>query len=131
MVITAVGSVAFASLGAAQQGIAAVIVIGLIALGLLGPYSYLAGAMALDFGGRKGGATAAGLIDGVGYLGGILAGDTVARLATGLGWRTVFVLLAGVAASSAFAACALFIQQRRDIRTITAPDTLQSSTPAR
>src|SRR5262249_17850449 len=35
---------------------------------LIGPYSYLAGAISLDFGGKRGGATACGIIDGVGYL---------------------------------------------------------------
>ena len=42
---------------------------------LIGPYSYLAGAISLDFGGKRGGATACGIIDGVGYLGGVLAGE--------------------------------------------------------
>ena len=54
--------------------------IGVIAFCLLGRYSYLAGASALDFGGKQGGAASSGLIDGVGYLGGVLAGDSVARL---------------------------------------------------
>ena len=43
--------------------------IGLIAFCLLGPYSYLGGAFALDFGGKQAGAVSSGLIDGVGYLG--------------------------------------------------------------
>jgi len=36
---------------------------------VIGPYSFFAGAMSLDFGGRQGSATASGLIDGIGYLG--------------------------------------------------------------
>ena len=32
---------------------------------LLGPYSYLGGGLALDFGGRHGSATASGIIDGI------------------------------------------------------------------
>ena len=53
---------------------------------LIGPYSYLAGAISLDFGGKRGGATACGIIDGVGYLfGGVLAGNVVARL-SGTRW---------------------------------------------
>jgi hypothetical protein len=43
---------------------------------MIGPYSYLAGAIALDLGGKAGGATTSGTIDAVGYLGEILAGDT-------------------------------------------------------
>src|SRR5215467_9133787 len=51
-----------------------------VAFTLIGPYSYLAGAISLDFGGKQGSATASGVIDGIGYLGGVLAGDTVARI---------------------------------------------------
>lgn len=85
--------------------------IGVVAFCLLGPYSYLAGAFALDFGGKQAGAASSGIIDGVGYLGGALAGDTVARLAVTVGWRGVFVSLALVSALSAVAAGYLFFYQ--------------------
>ena len=55
-----------------------------VAFCLLGPYSYLAGAMSLDFGGKEGSATASGLIDGFGYLAGILSGNGMAHLAVDL-----------------------------------------------
>jgi sugar phosphate permease len=89
-----------------------VILIGVIAFGLLGPYSYLAGAFALDFGGKQGAASSSGIIDGVGYFGGVLAGDTVARLSVASGWRSVFLALAVVTALSAAAAACLFLVQR-------------------
>jgi sugar phosphate permease len=92
------------------------VLISVIAFCLLGPYSYLAGAFALDFGGKQGGAASSGLIDGVGYLGGVLAGDSVARLSVALGWRGVFVALAGVSAFSVFAAGYLFVYQRTQER---------------
>jgi hypothetical protein len=38
------------------------------------------------------------VIDGVGYLGGVLAGDTVARIAVGAGWSGAFGFLAAVSA---------------------------------
>ena len=88
----------------------------LAALGLLGPYSYLAGAMALDFGGRKGGATASGIIDGVGYLGAMLAGDPVARLATSLGWQSVFGALAALSSVCVGVGGALYLMERRQLR---------------
>jgi sugar phosphate permease len=69
-----------------------------VAFCLLGPYSYLAGAMALDFGGREGSATASGMIDGFGYLAGILSGNGMAHLAVTYGWQTMFLVLACVAA---------------------------------
>src|SRR4029077_14141089 len=88
------------------------VVIGVIAFCLLGPYSYLAGAFALDFGGKQAGESSSGIIDGVGYLGGVVGGDSVARLSVALGWRGVFVALAIVSLLSAFAAGYLFVFQR-------------------
>lgn len=83
--------------------------IGLVAFCLLGPYSYLGGAYALDFGGKQGGALASGLIDGVGYLGGALAGDTVARISVAFGWKGVFMALAVVCAAAAAGAGYLYV----------------------
>jgi sugar phosphate permease len=88
-----------------------VALVGVAAFCLLGPYSYLAGAFALDFGGKQAGATSSGIIDGVGYLGAVLAGDTVARLAVKFGWNGVFIALAVVSALSALAAGFLFLHQ--------------------
>jgi len=85
----------------------------LIAFTLLGPYSYLAGAVALDFGGAGGSATASAIIDGVGYLGGVLAGDSVARISVAWGWDGAFRALAAVAALSAIAAITLLVLRRR------------------
>jgi len=89
-----------------------VLLIAAVAFFLLGPYSYLGGAIALDLGGSQGGAASSGIIDGVGYLGGVLAGDTVARISVDWGWRGVFVSLAGVTALSALAAAWLYFHQR-------------------
>jgi OPA family glycerol-3-phosphate transporter-like MFS transporter len=94
---------------ATSGSIRAVVIIGAIAFCVLGPYSYLGGAFALDFGGKQGGAIASGLIDGIGYLGGILAGDTVARISVGFGWKGVFVALAVVCALAAAGAAYLFL----------------------
>ena len=89
--------------------------IGVVAFCLIGPYSYLGGAFALDFGGKQAGAASSGIIDGVGYLGGVLAGDTVARISGAFGWHGVFVALASVSGASAVAAGFLYFQQRRRI----------------
>ncbi len=88
------------------------ILVGLVGFTLLGPYSYLAGAMSLDFGGEKGSATAAGIIDGFGYMAGWISGDTVARVAVAFGWRTAFVALAGVSLVTALVAVVLAGHQR-------------------
>ena len=85
-----------------------------VAFCLLGPYSYLAGAMSMDFGGKQGSATASGLIDGIGYFAGILSGNGMAHLAVNYGWQTMFLVLAAVAGvTSVVAALALWQQHRR------------------
>ncbi len=83
----------------------ALALVGSVAFLLIGPYSYLAGAISLDLGGKRGGATASGIIDGVGYLfGGVLAGMVVASRSEALGWDGVFRMLAGAAILTAAAA---------------------------
>jgi OPA family glycerol-3-phosphate transporter-like MFS transporter len=83
-----------------------VALVAIVAFLIVGPYSFLGGAISLDFGGKQGSGTASGLIDGVGYLGGVLSGDSVARISVALGWNGAFLVLAGVAALSSLAAAA-------------------------
>jgi OPA family glycerol-3-phosphate transporter-like MFS transporter len=89
------------------------ILVALVGFMLLGPYSYLAGAMSLDFGGKHGSATAAGIIDGFGYMAGWLSGDTVARIAVDFGWRRAFLSLVVVSLLTALVAMVLAAHQRR------------------
>jgi sugar phosphate permease len=93
-----------------------VLLVAAVAFTLIGPYSYLAGAISLDFGGKQGAATASGVIDGVGYLGGVLAGDTVARISVSFGWQGAFTALAGVGLLSSLAAALFLIDQRRPVK---------------
>lgn len=102
-----------ASRGSATPPLLSVLMIGIVAFCLLGPYSYLGGAFALDFGGKRAGAAASGIIDGIGYLGGALAGGGVAKVSVLFGWRGVFVSLAAISAASALAAGYLYIHERR------------------
>ncbi|HXJ92492.1 MAG TPA: MFS transporter [Terriglobia bacterium] len=102
---------AYGGLGSSKTG--PVLLVALVAFLILGPYSYLAGAIALDFGGKQGSATASGFIDGVGYLGGVLAGNTVAQVSVTYGWKGAFAMLAGVAWLSSVAAAVYWIHQRR------------------
>jgi sugar phosphate permease len=93
------------------------VAIGTIAFCLLGPYSYLGGAFALDFGGKQGSAVASGLIDGIGYLGGAVAGDSVARISVAFGWQGVFATLAAVTALAAAGAAYLHSISARVVST--------------
>jgi sugar phosphate permease len=94
-----------------------IVMIGVVAFCVLGPYSYLGGAFALDFGGKQASAASSGIIDGIGYLGGVLAGDSVARLAVAFGWDGVFVTLAGVSALATLCAGVLHLINTRAART--------------
>lgn len=91
----------------------AVVLVTAVALVMLGPYSYLAGAVALDFGGKRSSASAAGIIDGVGYLGGVVAGRTVAEISVTYGWHGAFLALAGAAGISALVALVYLLVQLR------------------
>ncbi len=95
--------------------------IGAVAFLLIGPYSLLAGAMAMDLGGKRGSATAAGLIDSAGYLGGVLSGYFVGALAQAGGWGRAFHFLAAVALVSALAASAHVWLNRRGAASAPAP----------
>jgi sugar phosphate permease len=85
----------------------------LVAFLMIGPYSYLGGAIALDFGGKRGSATVCGIIDGSGYLGGVLAGDSMARISVAYGWRGAFVVLAAVCWVLSLAAAVYWHNQTR------------------
>lgn len=89
-----------------------VMLVALVAFLMIGPYSYLGGAISLDFGGKQGSGTAAGIIDGIGYLGGVLAGERMAAISTAYGWRGAWLVLAGVAALSCVAAFFFLLNQR-------------------
>jgi len=70
---------------------------------LYGPDALLSGAAAQDIGGLEAAATATGLVNGVGSLGGILEGLTLPPLSAYFGWNWLFPLLAGLGLCSALA----------------------------
>ncbi|WP_223651242.1 MFS transporter [Hymenobacter psoromatis] len=94
----------------------------LVGLLLLGPYSFLAGAMSLDAGGQQGAATASGLVDAVGYAGGTGALWLTGALAQRQGWGHAFLALAGLAVVTAGAALVFYLtQERRPVVTASIP----------
>lgn len=90
----------------------AIVLIAAAGFLLIGPYSYLAGVISLDFGGKRSSALACGIIDGAGYLAGVLAGEPLARLVQSTGWNNAFLVLAGVTLLTALVAY-LFQRQLR------------------
>jgi OPA family glycerol-3-phosphate transporter-like MFS transporter len=104
-------ALAYADFGGSKA--APVALVTLVAFVMIGPYSYLAGAISLDFGGKQGSATASGLIDGAGYLGGVLAGNSFASVSVMWGWKGAFASLAAVALLSSIAAAYLNNERRQ------------------
>jgi sugar phosphate permease len=86
-----------------------------VAFLMLGPYSYFAGAISLDFGGKHGSATAAGIIDGISYLGAVTAGGGMGRISVAYGWRGAFTVLAAVCWLSSVAALVYLRNQRKAV----------------
>ncbi|HEX8754805.1 MAG TPA: MFS transporter [Steroidobacteraceae bacterium] len=100
--------------GGADTGLP-IALVGAVAFCLLGPYAYLGGAMALDFGGKAAGAVASGIIDGVGYLGAVFAGVGGAKIAVTFGWRGLFATLAVIGGVGAIGAGVLYAMERRAV----------------
>jgi OPA family glycerol-3-phosphate transporter-like MFS transporter len=113
MMLTALVLLVLAYGGFGGSKIAPVALVAVVAFLMIGPYSYLAGAISLDFGGKQGSATASGLIDGAGYLGGVFAGNTFATISVIFGWKGAFATLSGVSLLSGVAAAFYLHHQRR------------------
>jgi sugar phosphate permease len=107
--LTQLAAFAQAHLGAAlNRDVLAVALVGVAGFFLLAPYSMVGGGViALDFGGRKTAATAAGLLDGTGYLAASLAGAPVAELVVHRGWPLAYSLMAALTMLGALACAAL------------------------
>jgi OPA family glycerol-3-phosphate transporter-like MFS transporter len=108
LLLTGVALVGLGQLDPGTGKYGPICLVALVAFLMMGPYSYLSGAIALDFGGKQGSATTCGIIDGIGYLGGYLAGGSMAKISVVFGWRGAFFVLAGIAWLSSFTA-ALFL----------------------
>src|SRR5205807_7712925 len=89
----------------------ALAMIAAVAFALMAPYTFCSGVMALDLGGRRGGGTAAGLIDAAGYLGAVLSGLGIGALAESQGWAAAFAALAAAAALTCVVAAVYWLRE--------------------
>jgi OPA family glycerol-3-phosphate transporter-like MFS transporter len=76
-----------------QDPIWLTVALGFVGFSLYGPYSMLAGVMAMDFGSRYSSASAAGIIDAVGAFGTIMTGVGMGYLIDNYGWNVAFLIL--------------------------------------
>lgn len=95
------GLVALLPLLARQHLGWATVAVGGVGFLAYGPYSLLAGILAVEIRGKAYVATVAGFVDGVGYLAAILAGQQFGRLLDLGGYELGFGCLAGLAAVAA------------------------------
>jgi sugar phosphate permease len=112
LALTGAALLLLASVDPGASRLLPILLVSVIGFLLIGPYSYLGGAISMDFGGKRASGTAAGIIDGVGYLGGVLAGERMAAISSRWGWRGAFLVLAAVAAASCVAALCYLLNQR-------------------
>jgi sugar phosphate permease len=77
------------------------LLLGLIGFLTYGPYSLLAGVLSVEIRGPAYVGTVAGMVDGVGYVAGILSGSQFGRLVDEGGYQLGFKALAGLAVISA------------------------------
>jgi sugar phosphate permease len=82
--------------------------IGLIGFLAYGPYSLLAGVMSVEIRGKEHVGTVSGIVDGVGYLAAILAGQEFGHIVDIGGYRLGFHVLATLTAVSAFLCLLLY-----------------------
>ena len=91
------GSLYFFSQVPGHETVWLAISLGLVGFTLYGPYSLLAGAVAMDFGWKYSSATAAGIIDAVGSVGAILTGVGMGYLIDTYGWNNAFHIIIAMA----------------------------------
>jgi sugar phosphate permease len=94
--------------------------IGAVGLLVYGPYSLLGGVMAVESGGPRLAATAAGIIDSCGYVAGILAGSALGKILDLGGYSTGFRCLAVLTAFSAVLSLGLRLQAPAAMETVEA-----------
>lgn len=90
--------------------------LGLSGFFLYGPYSMSAGCMTLDIAGAEGAGTCAGIVDGVGYIGGALAAWGAGFLSNRVGWSQVFLVLAFFGVLSVLSAYSMSRAYRKDLK---------------
>jgi sugar phosphate permease len=96
----------------ARGGLLVVALIAATGLLVYGPYSLLAGALAVESGGAELAGAASGIIDAIGYAAGILSGGMMGRLLDAGGYRLGLHCLAGLTAVSAAIALGLGKSER-------------------
>lgn len=114
MCLLLTGSIVGFSRLPADSGLWLPATLGLVGFSLYGPYSLMAGAVAMDFGGQQASASAAGIIDMIGSVGAIVTGVGMGYLVDTLGWDSAFAVIIALAAAAS--ALSLLLWNLRPLR---------------
>ncbi len=72
----------------------ALVLIGAVALCVMGPYTFCSGVLALNLGGKRAGAASAGIMDAIGYLcGAVISGEVAGHLVKHYGFAPLLDVL--------------------------------------
>jgi sugar phosphate permease len=82
--------------------------VGLIGFLVYGPYSLLGGVLSVEVRGKEFAATVSGLVDGTGYIAGILSGTVFGKLLMAGGYRLGFEAMAVLTLLAAVLCCFLY-----------------------
>jgi sugar phosphate permease len=82
--------------------------VGLIGFLVYGPYSLLGGVLSVEVRGKEFAATVSGLVDGTGYIAGVLSGVVFGKVLMVGGYRLGFESMAGLTLVSAVLCCFLY-----------------------
>jgi OPA family glycerol-3-phosphate transporter-like MFS transporter len=85
-----------------QLEVMSILSLGMAGFMLLGPYTLITTIAALDFGGKKAAASAAGFIDGMAYVGMALSGAGLGFIIDNSGWNGCFAVWIGSSILAAF-----------------------------
>ena len=116
MLLTTVTLGAFASAELHGRGALALALISGVALFVMGPYTFCAGVLAMNLGGKRGAAASTGLIDAAGYLcGAIVSGEVAGHLVQRHGFAPLLGVLFWLSAATLAVSVVYWIlEERRD-----------------
>lgn len=115
--LAAVALGVFAAVDLRGQTALALGLVGAVALFVMGPYTYCAGVLALNLGGKRAGAAATGMIDAGGYLAGaVVSGELAGYLVKHHGFGPLLGVLFGLTVATLAVAAWYWVEEERRFR---------------
>jgi len=101
LVLTAAALAAVVVIDLRDRAVLALALVGTVALFMMGPYTFCSGVLAMNLGGKRAAAAAAGIVDAVGYLcGAVVSGEVAGPLVKAYGFGPLLEVLLGLSAAT-------------------------------